>query len=36
MTFNNRSVDYIVRFDPLTLKVIQGNKTLVEQSGKWE
>ena len=36
MTFNNSGVDYIVRFHPLELKVIQGNKTLVKQGGKWE
>jgi len=36
MIFNNSGVDYIVSFDPLVLKVMQGNKTLVEQSGKWE
>ncbi|WP_313698891.1 hypothetical protein [Pantoea sp.] len=36
MIFNNNGVGYIVRFNPLELKVIQGNKILVEQSGKWE
>lgn len=36
MIFNNSGVDYIVSFNPLVLKVIQGNKTLAEQSGKWE
>ncbi|SFN43345.1 hypothetical protein SAMN05428971_1414 [Candidatus Pantoea varia] len=36
MSFTNGSVDYIVRFNPLVLRVIQGNKTLVEESGKWE
>lgn len=36
MIFNNSGVDYIVSFNPLALKVTQGNKTLVEQSGKWE
>lgn len=36
MIFNNSGVDYIVSFNPLVLKVIQGNKPLVEQSGKWE
>ncbi|WP_434744949.1 hypothetical protein [Candidatus Pantoea rara] len=36
MTFNNSDVDYIVRFNPLELNVIQGNKTLVKQDGKWE
>ncbi len=36
MIFKNNGVDYIVRFNPLALKVVQGKKTLVEQSGKWE
>ncbi|WP_337009210.1 hypothetical protein [Pantoea sp. AS142] len=36
MIFNNSGVDYIVSFNPLVLKVIQGNKSLVEQSVKWE
>jgi len=36
MVFKNNDVDYIVRFNPLALKVMQGNKKLVEQSGKWE
>jgi hypothetical protein len=36
MIFNNIGVDYIVRFNPLVLKVTKGNKTLVKQDGKWE
>ncbi|HCZ39988.1 MAG TPA: hypothetical protein DHV18_11250, partial [Brochothrix thermosphacta] len=36
MLFNNSGVDYVVSFNPLELKVVQGNKTLVKQGGKWE
>ncbi|ORM77298.1 hypothetical protein HA42_17945 [Pantoea deleyi] len=36
MIFNNSGVDYIVSFNPLMLKVVQGEKTLVAQAGKWE
>ncbi|WP_245393339.1 hypothetical protein [Pantoea agglomerans] len=36
MLFNNSGVDYVVSFNPLELKVVQGNKTLVKQDGKWE
>ncbi|MEB6222028.1 hypothetical protein [Pantoea anthophila] len=36
MIFSNGSVDYVVRFNPLALKVTQGDKILVEQRGKWE
>ncbi|MCD2356103.1 hypothetical protein LQK91_06645 [Pantoea sp. MHSD4] len=36
MIFTNGTVDYIVSFNPLVLKVMQGNKTLAQQDGKWE
>ncbi|MGK3115384.1 hypothetical protein [Candidatus Pantoea formicae] len=36
MAFENGDVNYIVTFDPLKLKVMQGNKVLLEQSGEWE
>jgi hypothetical protein len=36
MLFNNSGVDYVVSFNPLELKVEQGNKTLVKQGGRWE
>lgn len=36
MVFSNGDVDYIVIFNPLELKVMQGNKMLIEQSGKWD
>lgn len=36
MIFRNGNVDYLINFEPLKLKVSQGNKVLVEQDGRWE
>ncbi|MBP2198261.1 hypothetical protein [Pantoea cypripedii] len=36
MIFQNGNIEYLIDFDPLKLKVSQGDKVLVEQDGHWE
>ncbi|WP_205955440.1 hypothetical protein [Pantoea stewartii] len=36
MIFTNADVQYLINFNPLTLKVIKAGKVLVAQKGKWQ
>ncbi|MDF7659601.1 hypothetical protein PUG81_11515 [Erwiniaceae bacterium L1_54_6] len=36
MLFKNGNIEYLIDFEPLKLKVLQGTKILVEQDGRWE